>query len=142
MPEQQYPEPTVGGLIFNPAGELFLMKSHKWRDMFTVPGGHIELGERMEAALRRELREETGLEVYAIEYLCLQEYVFDQYFWKKRHFIFFDFICRSDSSEATLNDEAEEFVWVPVEKALTLPIDPYTRRAIQEYQKIRGIREE
>jgi nucleoside triphosphatase len=137
MPEQQYPEPTVGGLIFNPAGELFLMKSHKWRDLYTVPGGHIELGESMEAALRRELLEETGLDVYAIEFLCIQEYVFDRYFWEQRHFIFFDFTCRSDSSEATLNDEAEEYVWVPIEDALRLPIDPYTRKAIEEYQKKR-----
>jgi nucleoside triphosphatase len=134
MPEQQYPEPTVGGLIFNTAGELFLMKSHKWKDNYTVPGGHIELGETMQAALHRELLEETGLDVYAIEFLCYQEYVFDQYFWEQRHFIFFDFTCRSDTIEATLNDEAEEYVWVPIEDALKLPIDPYTRRAIEEYQ--------
>jgi len=41
MVKQIYPEPTVGGLIFNPAGELFLMQSHKWWGKWVVPGGHI-----------------------------------------------------------------------------------------------------
>ena len=55
MPEQQYPEPTVGALIFNPEGKVFLMRSHKWRGKWVLPGGHIELGERMEDALNAHL---------------------------------------------------------------------------------------
>ena len=45
MNEQRYPEPTVGALILGPEGKLFLMQSHKWRDKYVIPGGHIELGE-------------------------------------------------------------------------------------------------
>jgi 5'-nucleotidase (lipoprotein e(P4) family) len=36
MTKQQFPEPTVGALIFNPEGKLFLTKSHKWRDQYIV----------------------------------------------------------------------------------------------------------
>ena len=57
MPEQQYPEPTVGALIFNAEGKLFLMQSHKWKGKYVMPGGHIELGERMLDALKREVKE-------------------------------------------------------------------------------------
>lgn len=32
MSQQQFPEPTAGALILNPKGEIFLMKSHKWRN--------------------------------------------------------------------------------------------------------------
>jgi nucleoside triphosphatase len=91
MAQQQFPEPTVGGLIFGPDGRLFLMRSHKWRDKYVVPGG------------------------------------------KKRHFIFFDYTCRADSTAAVLNFEAEEYVWVSPQDALELPVDPYTARAIRVY---------
>ena len=63
MPEQKFPEPTVGALIVNPKGKIFLMKSHKFNGMFVVPGGHIELGETMEQALKREVKEETNLDI-------------------------------------------------------------------------------
>jgi hypothetical protein len=32
-----------------------------------------------------------------------------------------------------LNDEAEAYVWVPVDEALRLPVEPYTERAIRAY---------
>ena len=133
MAEQQFPEPTVGALIFDPQGRLFLMRSHKWHGRYVVPGGHIELGERMEDALLREVKEETGLDVYDVEFLCYQEFIYGDAFWKRRHFIFFDFACRSDSTGVTLNHEAQSYVWVPVEEALAMPVEPYTRVAIQAY---------
>jgi nucleoside triphosphatase len=133
MAKQQYPEPTVGALIFNSEDKLFLMRSHKWRDMYVIPGGHIELGERMEEALRREILEETGLEIYDVQFLAYQEFIYDEAFWKRRHFIFFDYVCKTGSSEVTLNDEAQEYVWATVEEALQLPIEPYTRVAIEAY---------
>ena len=117
MVAQKYPEPTVGALIFSPGGELFLMRSAKWRGNYVIPGGHVELGERLEDALRREVKEETGLDIYDIR------------------FVFFDYACRAASTEVLLNDEAEEYVWVSVEDALRLPIDAYTERAIREYQE-------
>lgn len=133
MPEQKYPEPTVGALILNRNGELFLMRSHKWRDNYVMPGGHIELGERVEEALRREIKEETALDIYDVQFLGFQEFVYDEAFWKRRHFIFFDYVCRTDSVDVSLNDEAEEYVWVTPEAALGLPIEPYTRDAIEIY---------
>lgn len=138
MPEQQFPEPTVGAVIINAEGKLFLMRSHKWRDGWVVPGGHIELGERMEEALRREVKEETGLEIYDIEFLLYQEFVYDEAFWEMRHFIFFDYQCRTDMEEVSLNSEAQEYQWVEVEKALGLSVDRYTRRAIEKYIERRG----
>jgi nucleoside triphosphatase len=122
-------------LILNPRGKVFVMRSHKWRDKYVIPGGHIELGERMEDALRREIEEETGLAIFDIEYLCFQEFVYDDAFWKQRHFIFFDYVCRTRSTQVTLNDEAQEYTWVSLEEALTYPIEPYTRHTIEVYLK-------
>ena len=107
MADQQFPEPTTGGLIFNAEDKLFLMKSHKWRDKWVVPGGHIELGETIEESLIREVKEETNLDIFDIEFICFQEFIFDELFWKRRHYIFFDFACKTDSTEVLLNSEAQ-----------------------------------
>jgi len=134
MGEQQYPEPTVGALIFNPEGKLFLMSSHKWRGKWVVPGGHIELGERMEDALRREVKEETNLDIHDLEFICFQEFIYDERFWKPSHFIFFDYACRTEAAtDIRLNDEAQEYLWVTLEEALSLPVEHYTAVAIRTY---------
>lgn len=135
MVKQQFPEPTVGALIFNPQGKIFLTKSYKWRNKYVMPGGHIELGEKIEEALKREVKEETGLDIYNIKFLCLQEFIFDKAFWQKKHFIFLDFICKIKSSKVKLNSEGQEYLWVTPKEALKLPVEPYTRKAIKEYMR-------
>ncbi len=132
-PEQRYPEPTVGALIFDPDGRLCLLRSHKWAGKYVVPGGHVELGETLEAALHREVAEETGLAISDVYLLQVQEFVFDPAFWRPRHFIFFDYVCHTDRTDVWLNDEAQDFVWVTPDEALTLPIEPYTEKAIRTY---------
>jgi nucleoside triphosphatase len=135
MAEQIFPEPTVGVFIFNQKGELLLLRSHKWPGKYVVPGGHVELGERIEQTVLRETKEETGLDVHDPTLLCWQEFIYDPSFWKHRHFIFFDYACRTDSTDVQLNDEAESYIWIEPEKALDLPIDAYTRRSVLEYLK-------
>ena len=136
MPDQKYPEPAVGALILNQEGKIFLMKSHKWHGQYVIPGGHIELGETIVEALKREVKEETNLDIYGIEFLIFQEFIYDRSFWKKDHYIFFDYLCRTDSSDATLNEEAEEYIWVPAEEALQLPVEHYTLVVIEKYLEI------
>lgn len=135
MSKQQFPEPTAGALVFNPEGKVLLVRSHKWSNKYTIVGGHIELGEKMENALKREIKEETGLTIYDIQFICYQEFIYDKIFWKKRHFIFFDFACKTKSSKVRLNSESQEYVWVTLQKALKLPIDSYTKIAIKKYQE-------
>jgi nucleoside triphosphatase len=137
MPEQLFPEPTVGGLIINPEGKLFLMQSYKWWDRWVIPGGHIELGESIEEALSREVEEETGLKIYDIEFLLFQEFIYDDVFWKRRHFIFFDYVCKTDMDEVRLNSEGQAYRWVTLEEAFAMQIDAYTRRMLARYVELR-----
>lgn len=112
----RYPEPTVGAIIFNPEGKILLCKSHKWGNKYVIPGGHIELGERMEDALKREILEETGLDIYDIKLISLKESVYSDTFHEGKHFIFIDYMCKTDSSNVILNDEAEEYIWADLKK--------------------------
>ncbi|MCL4531037.1 MAG: NUDIX domain-containing protein [Chloroflexi bacterium] len=134
MTEQLFPEPTVRILIFNPRGEMLLTKSHKWNGKYVIPGGHIELGESAIETAHREIREETGLEIRDLEFMRWQEFIYDEQFWKPRHFIFFAFTAKLDKGEVVLNDEAEEFIWIDPQSALKeLDVDSYTMACIQTY---------
>lgn len=138
MADQRFPEPTVGALIFNAEGKLFLMKSHKWHEAYVIPGGHIELGETAEEALLREIKEETALDIWDIEFLCIQEFICDKAFWKTRHFIFLDYACRTDSTDVVLNSEGHDHIWVTLDETKDLDIDSYTRNAISKYLEKHG----
>jgi len=81
----------------------------------------------------REIKEETGLDVHDIELVLFQEFIYDDAFWKRRHFIFFDYACKSDSKEVRLNSEAQKFVWVSPDDALNLLMDAFTKRTIERY---------
>ncbi len=133
MAEQVFPEPTVGALIFNPEGKLFLMKSHKWGGKYVIPGGHIELGESAKDALLREIKEETGLDIFDIEFIGMQEFIYDPAFWKKRHFIFLDYSCKTNSGEVTLDSEGQEYDWFSLGELSKIPVEPYSLRAVQNY---------
>jgi nucleoside triphosphatase len=133
MEKQHYPEPTVGALIFNPDGQILLIKGEKFSNRYVLPGGHIEVGETFEEALRREVKEETGLDIDNIQLLSLQESIFNPHYHTKRHFLYIDFVCTTTSTQVTLNEESQEFIWVAVPDALNLPLHPYTRAFLTEY---------
>ena len=132
---QQFPEPTVGALIFNDDDQLLIVQTHKWHGNYTIPGGHVELGEHLQEALEREIKEETGLKLSRANFLCFQEFVFDDCFWEERHFIFFDFICRVEPGKVQLNEEAEGYLWVGLDKIEEYPIDDYLRYSLDMIQK-------
>jgi nucleoside triphosphatase len=118
-----YPEPVTGALILNEDDEIFLMKSPKWENQWLVPGGHVEKGETMEECVRREVKEETGLEVEEIEFVTVLEGMPEK-FERDTHFIFLNYSCRAENQEVELDqEEAVEHVWIDPKEALNSDLD-------------------
>ena len=72
--------PVVHLHLFNSKGELYLQRRPLWKDIQpgkwdTAVGGHVDLGESVEMALRREVREELGVTDFTPE--TVTHYVFD-----------------------------------------------------------------
>src|SRR6266705_547521 len=131
---QVFPEPTVGALIVNNGGKILLAKSHKWFDRYTLPGGHIEVGETMVDAVKREVKEEVGLDVDAVDMLLIQEAIFAPEFYKRKHFIFIDFYCKSKDEQVELDQkEIQDYVWLYPGAAYNLKLDSFTRNTIDRY---------
>ncbi|MDA4130528.1 MAG: NUDIX domain-containing protein [Thaumarchaeota archaeon] len=129
---QVFPEPTVGGLIQREDGSVLLCESHKWPGLYTVPGGHVELGETCEEALVREIREEVGLNIVVKDLLSIQQVIYPKEFWKRAHFIFFDYLCAVEGNQTPNVDsyEIQSTIWVTPTDALKLNIDRYLKHFI------------
>ena len=131
---QAFPEATVGALVVNKKGQVLIVQSKKWGDKYTVPGGHIELGERAEDAIIREVKEETGLEVGPVELLIVQQAIYPKDYHKHQHFIFMDYVCKARTDVVRLDGrELQEYVWTSPEEALKLDLEDYTKTFVEKY---------
>ena len=118
---------TVGALIADPEGRVLVVKTHKWGDRYGIPGGKIEEGETMEAAVHREVKEETGLTVFDVRFALVQDCIDSPEFYKPAHMILLNFTCRTAGGLVALNDEAQSHRWVTPEEAMALDLNTPTR---------------
>lgn len=132
---QTYPLVTVGAFILNAKNQILLINSYKWEGYFSVPGGKIQLGERMEDALTREVKEEVGLDVRVIKFLCPADAIYPKEFFKPRHFVFLDFLCKVKGNDIPKLDgkEMQGFEWADLDKALKKNLEPYAKETIEKY---------
>jgi phosphoglycolate phosphatase-like HAD superfamily hydrolase/ADP-ribose pyrophosphatase YjhB (NUDIX family) len=129
---QTRPIATVGALIHDDAGRVLMMRTHKWNDLWGIPGGKIRRGEPSIDALCREVREETALEIDDIRYVLVQDSIDSPEFMRPEHFILLNYLARATGTSVTLNDEAQEFRWLSPAEALALDLNQPTRVLLEE----------
>ena len=128
---------AVGAIIeHNPSGKILLLKRSEtadylpgiWEDM----GGRIKQFEEPEDALRREVKEETGLEIEILKPLA----VFHDYRGERtaeNELLIITYWCKAKSDQVILSEEHTAYRWVSPEEALELAEHVGVRRDIQAW---------
>lgn len=110
----------VGGVIVDRARTVLIRRgTEPLLGQWSIPGGTIEIGETIEEAVRRELREETGLEVRVLELIEL----FDRIYFengvpltqdKKKpryHFVIADYLCELVGGEPRAGSDVTDLAF-------------------------------
>lgn len=131
-----HPICTVGALIFDMNGKVLMIRTQKWSNLWGIPGGKIKFGEASLDALRREIKEETNLDVEDIRFVLVQDCIHSKEFYRDAHFVLLNYTCRThDGANVKLNEEAQEFRWVSLEEALRLELNTPTKILLERVTK-------
>jgi mutator protein MutT len=113
-----YPDqPIVGvGAIAINEGKILLekRKNEPGKGKWSVPGGIVDLGEDLEQAVVREVKEETGLEVDAPQLIdVVSDVSLDENGKVKYHFVIIDYLVTVKRGELKAASDADALKWVP-----------------------------
>ena len=119
-------------------GKVFLMlrgkKAKNERGKWEMPGGSVEFGERLEDAIKREEKEEHGVEIAIIDLLGVCDHLIPD---EKQHWVASTFICTLISGEPKIiePDKCEAIEWFSLSDAEKLPLSIVTKFGLEQLQK-------
>lgn len=110
---------TVDGVILYKGGVVLIKrKNEPFKDHYALPGGFVEYGETVEEALKREMKEETDLDVRILRLVGVYS---DPNRDPRGHTVSVAFLCLGEG-ELKAGDDAKEVHVVPIEEAGKLPL--------------------
>jgi mutator protein MutT len=136
-PKREYPEiPLVGvGTVTIKNGKILLVRrafdpgAGKW----SIPGGLVEVGEKLSEAAMRETEEETGIQVEILELINVFDMIdLDDARRVKYHYVLVDFLSKPIGGKERTCDEVTDIKWVTFDEAKTMDLTKTARKALEE----------
>jgi 8-oxo-dGTP diphosphatase len=125
----------VGALILDDNRVLLVERGREpLAGYWSLPGGAVETGERLEEALVREVFEETGLHVTADSIATVFERIMpDASGACEYHYVLVDFYCSITGGASRPGDDSARVEWFPLEQLSTLRMTAGTRQLIEAF---------
>ena len=109
------PLPAVSAVIFNHHNQILLIRrgSEPAKDLWSFPGGVVQLGESLEEALHREVEEECAVEIKVLCLLDVLSRIFKEANLKIRyHYIILDYLCEYHGGKLNPGSDAADARWI------------------------------
>ena len=131
-----HPRPSCHAVVSDGERVLLVKRGGEpFRGWWGLPGGAVELGETVAEALRREVREETGLEIEIERFLTYKDAVNrDEDDRIRFHYVILFFAARPVAGTLRANDDAAEAVWVPRDQLGRYRLVPGTEQVLQAWE--------
>jgi 8-oxo-dGTP diphosphatase len=135
--DRRYPKRPllgVGALIFD-RGRILMAQRGKepLKGWWSLPGGALEIGELLDAAVRREVREETGLEIEPLGVFEIFERIIrDEAGAPEYHYVLMDYICRVKGGTLRAGDDVCTVAWCKPAELAGLQITEGTLAVIEK----------
>ena len=119
--------PITGcSVILYQCGKILLVKRSKppFESHWSLPGGSQNFGETLEACARRELAEETGLEVDALMHLATRDYISDDDQGPRHHFVLTTYCGNGYEGQLKAGDDASDCAWFGLDEIAVMDTTP------------------
>ncbi len=114
--KREYPDRPivgVGGVVVHRHRVLLIRRGcEPLKGEWSIPGGMLELGEELAEGVRRELKEETGLEVEPLEIVAAFDRITRQGTRVKYHYVIVDYVCRLKRGRLKPASDVVDARWV------------------------------
>jgi 8-oxo-dGTP diphosphatase len=108
-----HPLVGVGGVVVRRGRVLLIRRgTEPLKGAWSIPGGLLELGEELAEGVRRELKEETGLEVEPLEVLTVFDRIFRDGARVRYHYVIVDYACRCKRGRLRPASDVLDARWV------------------------------